>query len=184
MPGGVSVPLFRTPPYSEKVSATVSPVMDAVTPFSILNATRRSLPLTVKMPAPGPSMSRFWVISSSPLVSVMVPVTLLANAMVSPGLAVLIVARNDPAPPSLVFVTMSMLSKVRRSRTSRRKWDERRPPSLGHRSARPRLRRRSVVPAAKALESGIGGVSRSNNRLVRIPRGDSSGNSAVASNPR
>jgi len=106
-PGLIEMP----PPSGAEPSAMVSPAMVAVTSTSVLlwtlNTWLTLLPLIVSPPAPRPSMSRFSVICSGPLIadSVMVPVTPLANAMVSPGLALLMVARNDPVPLSLVFRT-------------------------------------------------------------------------------
>ena len=64
-------------------SAMVTPSMVTVAP-SLMSKTRpASLPLTVSLSAPGPSMFRLVVIANSPLVSVMLW-TEWANTMVSP----------------------------------------------------------------------------------------------------
>ncbi len=107
-----------------------------VTAFpSLMSNTREvSLPLTASLSAPGPSMSRLFLISSWSLISVMVwPLRLEAKTMVSPSLALLIVSRSEPAPLSRVLVTVRVLGTVRFSRTS----------SLG----RKRLMRSNVRPA-------------------------------------
>src|ERR1700686_355871 len=63
------------------------------------------LPLIVKTFAPGPVIVRFLSISNSPVVSVMVPTTLGAKVIVLPGQALLMMARKEPAPVSLLLVT-------------------------------------------------------------------------------
>src|SRR5262249_169654 len=66
-----------------------------------------ALPLMAKRLAPGPEMVRPFLMSSSPLVSVMVwPFRLGSKLMVSPLCADAIAARSDPGPLSLVVVTV------------------------------------------------------------------------------
>ena len=62
-------------------------------------------------------MSRLLVMSSSPLVSVMVWMPF-ANSIVAPLGAAAIVSRNEPGPLSALLVTITGLSTVRSSRTS------------------------------------------------------------------
>ena len=62
-------------------------------------------------------MSRLLVMSSSPLVSVMVWMPF-ANSIVAPLGAAAIVSRNEPGPLSALLVTIRGLSTVRSSRTS------------------------------------------------------------------
>src|SRR5438128_8559599 len=59
---------------------------------------------TARRSAPGPLMVMFLLITSSPLVRLMVPVT--ANAIVSPSFAIASAWRNEPGPLSLVLVTV------------------------------------------------------------------------------
>src|ERR1017187_10864101 len=77
-------PQFRIPPpWSALPFVIVIPLMAAL-PVPDRSKTRLELlPLTVKFVAPGPLIVRLLVITSSPLVSVMVPVT--AKSIVSPG---------------------------------------------------------------------------------------------------
>ena len=85
------------------------------------------LPLTAKLPAPGPSMSRLLSMAMAPLVSVMVaPTSAGANLIVSPSLAPAIASRNEPFPLSLAFLTVTTLGCVRSSSTSRRGRNDRR----------------------------------------------------------
>src|SRR5262249_49165487 len=95
---------------------------EIVTPvFLIVWKTRWVLlPLTVTLAAPGPWIVRFFVTASSPLVSVMVPLTAAGKGMVSPGGAAAIWARSEPAPLSLRLVTVRVLGTVRSSSASRR----------------------------------------------------------------
>src|SRR5713101_8417357 len=66
-------------------------------------------------------MSRLWLMTSSPLVRLIVwPARLGLKTIVSPGLATAISARSDPAPLSRLFRTVSVLSRHRSSSTSRR----------------------------------------------------------------
>ena len=60
-----------------------------------------SLPLMVRLAAPGPSMSRLFLIASSSLVRAMVwPLRPGAKAIVSPSWAWPIASRREPAPLS------------------------------------------------------------------------------------
>src|SRR5262245_52631832 len=83
------------------------------------------LPLTVNRLAPGPLMVTLSVMRNSPLVRVMVPRTLVANAMVSgPGL-LLAWPTAQRREPGLVLsrrsVTVKVLGRVRSSRASSRR---------------------------------------------------------------
>src|SRR5262249_34955377 len=104
-------------------SVIVIPAMVTVTPPLISKMRLASLPLTVSWFAPGPSMSRFLVMASSPLVSVMVwPRRLGAKLMVSPLWAAAISPRSEPSPAtpvSRLLVTVSVLGTQRSSRASR-----------------------------------------------------------------
>src|SRR6185436_11186548 len=62
-------------------------------------------PLIVRLPTPGPVMVRFLAMGISPLVRVMVPVTL--KLIESPWLAMAIVSRREPAPLSFKLVTVN-----------------------------------------------------------------------------
>src|SRR6266481_890408 len=88
--------------------------------FATSNTREALLPLTVSWPAPGPAMVTLWLMSSSPLVSVMVwPARLGAKTMVSLLWAAAISARSEPAPLSRLFRTVSVLGNQRSSRHSR-----------------------------------------------------------------
>src|SRR6266851_7422014 len=93
-----------------------------VTEFAVLvtsNTREALLPLTASWPAPGPVMVRLCLMSSSPLVSVMVwPSRLGAKTMVSLLWAAAISARNEPAPLSRLFRTVSVLGIQRSSSAS------------------------------------------------------------------
>ena len=70
-----------------------------------------SLPLIARFSAPGPVMVTAWRARSSPVVSVIVPVTSEAKLMMSAsGLALACVSasRRLPAPASLVLVTVNV----------------------------------------------------------------------------
>jgi hypothetical protein len=79
-----------------------------VIPAPIANTMLALLPLTVRLDAPGPVIVRFWLIVSVPVVNVIVPVTL--KLIVSPGAAEAIAARSEPAPASLVLMTVVVLA--------------------------------------------------------------------------
>src|SRR5260370_6144206 len=99
----------------------VSPLR--VTDFVVLvtsNTREAWLPLTVSWLAPGPVMVTLWLMSSSPLVNVMVwPSRLGAKTMVSLLWAAAMSARSEPAPLSRLFRTVSVLGSQRSSRLSR-----------------------------------------------------------------
>ena len=67
---------------STKPSVIVKPLMVTVDPLETSKTRLALLPLTVSSPAPGPTIFRFLVTTSSPLVSLMVsPSRLGANAI-------------------------------------------------------------------------------------------------------
>src|SRR5262249_46857733 len=75
--------------------------------------------LIVSWPAPGPLIVMFFLMDSSPLVSVMVwPSRLGVKTMVSPSWALLMTFRSEPEPLSLLLVTVSVLSSRRSSSTA------------------------------------------------------------------
>src|SRR5206468_2791420 len=87
--------------------------------FATSNTREALLPLTVSWPAPGPAMVTLWLMSTSPLVSVMVwPFSLEAKTMVSLLWAAAISARSEPAPLSRLFRTVSVLGTQRSSSAS------------------------------------------------------------------
>ena len=98
--------------------------------FALTEKTRDALlPLTVTTPAPGPWRSTESVMSSSPEVSVMVPVTPEANwMMLAPRLALesTIACRREPAPLSSVLITVNVESTRRSSSCSSRSGEVRR----------------------------------------------------------
>ena len=65
-----------------------------------------SVLLTLSEPGPGPLMVVAWVMAISPVVSVMVAGYVRLKSIVSPSLAIASAWRNEPAPLSLVFVTV------------------------------------------------------------------------------
>src|SRR5437762_1905667 len=65
---------------------------------------------TARRFAPGPLMVMFLLITSSPLVRPMMPVT--AKVIVSPSFASASACRNEPGPPSLVLVTVMMFASA------------------------------------------------------------------------
>src|SRR6266478_521995 len=87
--------------------------------FATSNTCEALLPLTVKLLAPGPVMVTLWLMSSSPLVSVMVwPSRPGAKTMVSLLWAAAISARSEPVPLSKLFSTVSVLGTQRSSSAS------------------------------------------------------------------
>src|SRR6266545_1010201 len=82
----------------------VRPEMATVLPGPTWNTRLLAFPSTARLPAPGPEMVMFLSTSSSPLVNTIVPDT--AKVIVSPSFAVASAWRNEPAPLSLVFVTV------------------------------------------------------------------------------
>src|SRR5262245_38657400 len=69
------------------------------------------LPLTDRRPVVGPLMVRFLLTTSSPLVNVIVAGVATEKLIVSPGLASAIAWRNEPAPLSLVLVTVMVAAR-------------------------------------------------------------------------
>src|SRR5262245_56209712 len=115
----VPAPLRMPPPWSADPWVMVRPARVTVSLLLMSKTRLASLPLTAKRLAPGPSMSRFLLIASSPLVSVIVwPLRLGAKRMVSPLRALVIAARSDPWPLSRLFSTVRVLRTVRSSRPS------------------------------------------------------------------
>ena len=97
------------PPESARPLLTVRPEMVAVAPDVTLKMRKSGVPLAklrwmVRRVAPGPEMVRFLPMSSSALVSSMVPLT--AKSIVSPAAASAIALRNDPGPLSAVLMTV------------------------------------------------------------------------------
>src|SRR5581483_7235162 len=87
--------------------ATVTPV--GVSPFcegKIVKILDLWLPLIAKTFAPGPWIMRFFVITISPLVNAIIPVTLGAKVTVLLLQAFCTASRNDPGPLSELLVTI------------------------------------------------------------------------------
>src|SRR6266700_3074896 len=83
-------------------------------PSFMLNTLLVLPPLIDKMDAPGPLITRFFlVILSSPLVSVIVPFRFLANVIASPSLARAIASRSDPGPWSFKLVTLRDAKRIK-----------------------------------------------------------------------
>jgi hypothetical protein len=68
-------------------------------------------PLIVSAFAPGPTMLTFLLMTSSPVFSVIVPVT--EKLMVSPSAASASALRNEPSPLSLLFDTVIVNADTR-----------------------------------------------------------------------
>ena len=105
-------------------SAMVRPAMVTVAWLPMSKTRLALLPLTVSWPAPGPVMVRSWLMTSWPLLSVMVwPERPAAKSMVSPAAAAAISPRSEPSlatPVSRLLVTVRVLGSQRPSRGSRR----------------------------------------------------------------
>ena len=88
----------------------------------ILNTRLVPLPLMVRLLSALASMVSLWLSSSCPLVSLIVaPARLELNWIVSaPEVALRMAWRREPAPLSLVFRTVKVLSNVRSSSISSR----------------------------------------------------------------
>src|SRR5262245_33765087 len=102
--------------------AIVRPEMDTASPASTLKTRERLLPLTVSLAAPGPVIARSPVMSSSPPVRAIVPVSPESKAMVSaPGwaLARATAARSEPAPLSARVGTRKVEGTMRSSSAAR-----------------------------------------------------------------
>src|SRR5690349_13476789 len=77
------------------------------------NTRLRPLPLMARLVGPGPRMFRFFSITSSPLVRPMVrPLSVLVKVIVPPGQTFEMASRNEPAPLSLVLVTVILLTQT------------------------------------------------------------------------
>src|SRR5215468_2355684 len=118
----VSVPKLSIPPPLLLKSvpalppAIVRPEMDTVSPASTWKTRERLLPLTVSLAAPGPVIARSPVMSSSPPVRAIVPVSPESKTMVSaPGWASAwaTAARSEPAPLSARVVTWNVDGTMR-----------------------------------------------------------------------
>src|SRR5262245_27571378 len=96
------------PPVQSLPSAIVMPERATLrrTPPLKENTRLRPLPLTVRAPGPGPTMTKLFWILISPEVNATVPVTL--NTMVSTDSAVWIVCRSEPGPLSLRLLTVAV----------------------------------------------------------------------------
>src|SRR6516162_5238821 len=120
----VSPMLFRMPPPWPLL--IVRPLRVTCGVLLLLSSNTREvlLPLIVNSAAPGPVMVRLFLISSSPLVSLIVWVVWpeggggRTKSMVSPLLATVISARKEPAPRSKRLVTVRVLGIQRLSSTS------------------------------------------------------------------
>jgi hypothetical protein len=115
----VVLPLLRMPPPLPVVAplVIVRPEMVAVT-LEILKTRLALLPLMVSWLAPGPLIVSVLLITSSPLIRVMVPVT--EKLIVSPELASITAWRREPAPESFKLVTVIVAAHagiVRKRRT-------------------------------------------------------------------
>src|ERR1051326_1940962 len=116
----VKTPWFRMPaPEPERVApdplplVMVRPASKAVTPEFIENTRLRPLPLMARFVAPGPRIVRFLRTTNSPLVSTMVrPFKAGSKVMVLPGQESATAPRNEPMPPSLVLVTIKLLTQT------------------------------------------------------------------------
>src|SRR5262249_44879739 len=121
----VSTPKLSIPPplpVPALPPAIVSPERDTVSPASTWKTRERLPPLTVSLAAPGPSIFRSSVMSISPLVRAMVPVSPSLKTMVSaPGwaLAWATAARSEPSPLSAKVVTSKTDGTMRPSSDSR-----------------------------------------------------------------
>ena len=124
----VSVPWLRMPPPRSLtwVPEWATPLLivrplrvTELVPVATSNTREWPPPLIVSSPAPGPAMVKSWLMSSSPLVSVMVwPFRLGAKTMVSPLWAAAMSARKEPAPLSRRLLTVSVLGTQRASSVS------------------------------------------------------------------
>src|SRR5262249_27943558 len=115
----VSAPKLSMPPPLPAPAlppAIVRPEMDIVSPASTWKTRERLLPLTVSLAAPGPLIARSPVMSNSPPVRAIVPVSPESKAMVSaPGwaLARATAARSEPGPASARVVTWKVEATMR-----------------------------------------------------------------------
>src|SRR6266542_4350902 len=94
----------------------VRPEMVTFLPGPMWNTRLVAFPSTARLAAPGPSIITFLSTGSSPLVNTIVPDT--AKVIVSPSFAMASAWRNEPAPLSLVLVTV-MVAPCARSATAK-----------------------------------------------------------------
>src|SRR5262249_11753654 len=109
-------------PVSAWPPAIVRPEMDTASPASTWNTRERLPPLTISWSAPGPLIFRSSVMSSSPPVRAMVPISPSSKTMVSApawALAWPTAARSEPSPPSARVVTWNAAGTTRASSDSR-----------------------------------------------------------------
>ena len=100
----VRVPSFIIPlPINTPPFLMVTPEMATMPPVT-LKTRLALLPLMARLTAPGPAIDNSLLITSSPLVRTMVPVTL--KSIVSPGAAEAIACRSEPGPLSSRLVTV------------------------------------------------------------------------------
>src|SRR5437870_763249 len=111
----VAVLLLRMPPPEDPPATMPFAMVKSanVTIFGLAIVTLKTrellLPETVNRLAPGPWKVRFLSISNSPVVSVIGLVTwpgVISKVIVLPGQALAMIPRNEPAPLSLLLVTM------------------------------------------------------------------------------
>src|SRR6266446_5088950 len=100
--------LFQMPPPTAPAALPLAIVRLAITTLEACrtwNTRLAWLPLTASMLAPGPRIVTPFVMSNSPLVNTIVPVTLGQKVIASPSLALATAARKEPGPLSNVFCT-------------------------------------------------------------------------------
>src|SRR5262249_50005548 len=117
----VSVPLLKMPPPQllATPSLIVRPLRVTFAGWATSNTREMGLPLTVKLPAPGPAVVRLCLRERPPPGRWMVwRAGLGAKTMVSKFLAAAISARSEPAPLSRLLVTVSVLGTQRFSNAS------------------------------------------------------------------
>src|SRR5258708_4161291 len=108
----ISVPALKIPPPLVLVLPFSMVTPDMVTLPAVIEKTCTALfPLIARLEAPGPLIVRFELIVSV-LASVIVAGEARLKLMVSPGAAVVIAFRSDPAPLSLLFVTVMVAPKA------------------------------------------------------------------------
>jgi hypothetical protein len=121
----VNVPKLSMPPpfpLPALPPAIVRPEIFTVSPASTLKIREVLLPLTVSLSAPGPLMARSSVMSSSPPIRAIVPVSPGWKVMVSAPawlLAWVMTSRSEPATPSASVVTWKTVGTTRSDRHSK-----------------------------------------------------------------
>src|SRR6266511_1171742 len=101
------------PPPLAPALVMVRPEMVTFLPEPKWNTRLVALPSTARLPAPGPSMVMFLSTSSSPLVNTMVPDT-------AKGMVAMSAWRNEPAPLSVVLVTVMVAACARNATAQNR----------------------------------------------------------------